>query len=67
MSRTRSRCRVAVRTTKSRRLLQIHANPRQPALLVQAATAVAEVNRRKLRLGKRLLIFGRVETGPGGS
>ena len=58
---------VTVRTTKARRLFQIHANPRQPALMVQVATAVAEVNRRELRQGKRLLVFELVETGPGGS
>jgi len=57
---------VTVRTTKTQRLFQIHANPRQPALMVQLAEAVGEVNRRKIRQGKRLLVFELVEVGWGG-
>ena len=57
---------VTVRTTKTRRLFQIHANPRQPALMAQLAEALVEVNGRKIRQGKRLLVFELVEPGKRG-
>jgi len=58
---------VTVRTTKSRRLFQIHANPRQPKLMTLLTEALVEVNRREVRQGKRLLVFELIEAGTGGS
>lgn len=58
---------VTVRTTADRRLFQIHANRRQPERMAQLAVALAEVNRRQLRQGKRLLEFEVIEGGWRGS
>lgn len=48
---------VTVRSTVRRRLYQIHANSRHPALMADLAVAVAEVNRRELRCDKQRLVF----------
>ena len=53
---------VTVRTTKTTRLIQIHANPRQPARMKQLHAAMAEVNRRALQSGKNKLRFELVDT-----
>lgn len=58
---------VTVRTTRKRRLFQIHANPRQPKRMAQLATALAEVNRRRVHQGDRLLVFELLEAKAGGS
>ena len=53
---------VTVRTTKTTRLIQIHANPRQPERMKQLHAAMAEVNRRALQSGKHKLRFELVDT-----
>jgi len=57
---------VTTWTTRTRRLFQIHANPRQPALVSHLAEALVEVNRRKVRQGNRPLVFELVEPGKRG-
>jgi hypothetical protein len=58
---------VTVRTTKDKRRCQIHANPRQPALMARLATAIAEVNRRAITQGERALVFELVHGDTTGS
>ena len=53
---------VTVYTTSRRCRYAIHANPRQPERMEQLREACAEINRRKLRRRKRLLVFEVVET-----
>jgi hypothetical protein len=48
---------VTVRSTRRRRLFQLHANPRQPGHMAHLARAVAEINRRQIRRGGQLLVF----------
>jgi len=48
---------VTVRTTRARRLYQIHANNRQPDNLQRLAEALRILNTKKLRRDKRLLAF----------
>jgi len=48
---------VTVRTTQHRVVFQIHANLRQRTRMAQLETAVAEVNRRRIRRGKQMLVF----------
>ena len=48
---------VTMRTNDVRCLYQIHTNPRNPALMISVAAAVAEINRRGLRRGKLRLEF----------
>jgi len=48
---------VTVRTTKTRRLYQIHANPRQPENMQRLAAALQTVNARKIRHGTQLIVF----------
>jgi len=48
---------VTVRTTRARRLYQIHANNRQPDNMQRLAEALRVLNARKLRRDKRLLVF----------
>jgi hypothetical protein len=58
---------VTVRTTRTRQLFRIHPNSRQPALMIQLAEALAEVNRREIKRGQRLLVFELAEGGGGAS
>ena len=48
---------VTVRTTRARRLYQIHANKRQPDNMQRLAEALMTLNARKLRRDNRLLVF----------
>ena len=48
---------VTVRTTRTRRCFEIHANPRQPKIMAQLAKAIDAINARKLRQGGKLLVF----------
>jgi len=48
---------VTVRTTQTRRLYQIHANPRQPENMARLAAALCQVNARKVHQDGRLLVF----------
>ncbi len=48
---------VTVRTTRQRRLFQIHANPRQPKRMAQLEAALIEVNSRRVHRDGRLLVF----------
>ena len=48
---------VAVRTTSGRCLHQLHANPRNPALMADLALAVEELNRRQLHRGRQRQVF----------
>jgi len=48
---------LTVRTTKTRRLYQIHANPRQPDNMVRLAEAVQRINARNIRHDGRLIVF----------
>ena len=56
---------VTARTTKQRRLFQIHTNPRQPERMAQLGAALTEINRRQIRQGKRLLVFELLDGGAG--
>lgn len=48
---------VTMRSSKERCVYLLHDNPRHPDLMASLAVAVAEINRRKLRRGKQLLVF----------
>jgi hypothetical protein len=48
---------VTVRSSRSRVVYQIHANPRQPDRMQQLAAALDEINRRRLRRDERRLVF----------
>lgn len=48
---------VTMRSSKERCVYLFHDNPRHPELMAALAGAVAEINRRKLRRGKQLLVF----------
>ncbi len=48
---------VTMRSNKERCVYLLHDNPRHPELMASLAVAVAEINRRQLRRGKRLLVF----------
>jgi hypothetical protein len=52
---------VTVRTTETRRLYQIHANPRQPERMTQLAEAIRRLNAAHIRRRDRLLAFELVE------
>ena len=56
---------VEVRSTSHRRVYAITANRRQPERTEQLRHALAEINRRKLKCGKQLLVFELVESGRG--
>lgn len=56
---------VTMRTSRTRRVFQIHLNARQPQQKASLQAAVAEVNRRDIRQGKRRLVFEIVGDGGG--
>ncbi len=56
---------VTVRTTESRVLYQLHSNPRQPQRMQQLQVACEELNKRRVRRGKRLLCFEVIEAATG--
>ena len=56
---------VTVRSSPARREYVISANRRQPDRMAQLKRALAEINRRKIRLGDQLLVF-ELDEGDGG-
>ena len=58
---------VTVRTTRHKVVFQIHANLRQRSRMAQLEAAVAEINRRRIRRGKQLLVFELDLPPPAGS
>ncbi|MFT5433409.1 MAG: hypothetical protein ACI9OJ_004115, partial [Myxococcota bacterium] len=52
---------VTVRTTKTHRRYQIHANNRHPERMRQLANAIAEINSRDIVQGERRLTFELLE------
>ena len=58
---------VTVRTTRTRILHQIEANPRQPQRMEQLRKACDEINSRRVCRGERVLKFEVIDPAPGGS
>ena len=48
---------VTVRSNKRRCVYELHGNPRDPASMVRLRSAVDELNRRRIKRGKQLLVF----------
>ena len=57
---------VTVRSSARRLAFQIHPNARNPKLMAEVATAVAEINRRGLHRGQQLLTFEILPAAGGG-
>ncbi|MEO2237110.1 MAG: hypothetical protein ABGW95_02550, partial [Candidatus Poseidoniia archaeon] len=48
---------VTVRSNKHRCVYELHGNPRQPSTMAKLRAAVDELNRRRIKRGKQLLVF----------
>ena len=56
---------VTVRTTRSRRVYEIEANPRAPQRMEQLAAALEAMNHRRIMVGKRRLVYRLVDAAGG--